>query len=68
MEESAEAAADEEIEINPPVFRLRQVNKLSHSILSNVNVCINNQQINISDGLCAHKSSSSKYLEGTISD
>ena len=38
------------------VARVTYVNNIMHSIISNVEVYLNNQQIYNSNGLCAHKS------------
>ena len=51
-----------------PVPLVTHVNNISHSIFSNVEVYINNQQIYNSNGLHAHKSSNSNNFKGAISE
>ena len=50
------------------VARVTYVNNILHSIISNVEVYINNQQIYISNGLYAHKSYISNNNEAAISE
>ena len=50
------------------VARVTYVNKIMHSILSNVEVFINNQQIYNSKGLYAHESYISNNLKAAISE
>ena len=68
-ERKAEAKAEEEemAEKKAPVPLITHVNNILHSIFSDVEVYINNQQIYNSNGLYAHKSYISKF-KGTISE
>ena len=50
------------------VARVTYVNNIMHSIFSNVEVYINNQQIYISNGLYAHKSYISNNFKGAITE
>ena len=50
------------------VARVSYVNKITHSIFSNVEVYINNQQIYNSNGLYAHKSYISNNFKGAITE
>ena len=50
------------------VARVTYVNNIMHSIFSNVEVCINNQQIYNSNGLYAHKSYISNKFKAAISE
>ena len=50
------------------VARVTYVNNKMHSIFSNVEVCINNQQIYNSNGLYAHKSYISNNFKAAISE
>ena len=59
-----ETGNDEEEE----VARATYVSNLMHSIFSNVEVCINNQQVYISNGLYAHKSYISNNFKAAISE
>ena len=61
---SRERDGEEEI----PVPLVTQVNNILHSIFSNVEVYINNQQIYNSNGLYAHKSFISNNFKGAISE
>ena len=60
-----ETGDDEEEE---EVARVTYVNNIMHSIFSNVEVYINNQQIYISNGLYAHKSYISNNFKAAISE
>ena len=61
-----EAKAEEE---DPaPVFLVTHVNKILHSIFSNVEMYINNQQIYNSNGLYTHKSYICNIFKGAFSD
>ena len=62
--EEEETAEDEEA----PVPLVTHVNNILHSIFSNVEVYINNQQIYNSNGLYAHKSYISNNFKGAISE
>ena len=62
--EEEETAEDEE----SPVPLVTHVNNILHSIFSNVEVYINNQQIYNSNGLYAHKSYISNNFKGAISE
>ena len=64
-EDSDEDSDDESVE---PVMPVTHVNNIMHSIFSNVEVYINNQQIYNSNGLYAHKSYISNNFKGAISD
>ena len=59
---------DEVDEEEEEVVRFTYVNNIMHSILSNVEVYINNQQIYNSNGLYAHKSYISNNFKGAITD
>ena len=50
------------------VTRLTNVNNIMHSIFSNVEVYLNNQQIHNSNGLYAHKSFISNNFKAAISE
>ena len=69
-EHKQEAKAEEEktAEEEAPVPLVTHVNNILHSIFSNVEVYINNQQIYNSNGLYAHKSYISNNFKGAISD
>ena len=54
--EEAKAEKEETAEEAVPVFLVTHVNNILHSIFSNVEVYINNQQVYNSNGLYAHKS------------
>ena len=60
-----ESGEDEE---EGEVARLTFVNKIMHSIIANVEVYINNQQIYNSNGLYAHKSYISNNFKAVISE
>ena len=62
---STETGDDEEEE---EVARVTNVNNIMHSIFSNVEVYINNQQIYNSNGLYDHKSYISNNIEAAISE
>ena len=62
-----DAAIDEADDTNS-VPILTYVNNIMHSIFSNVEVYINNQQIYNSNGLYAHKSYNSNNFKGEISE
>ena len=61
-------AKEEETADEEPVPLITQVNNILHSIFSNVEVYINNQQIYNSNGLYAHKSYISNNFKGAISE
>ena len=61
-------AAEEETADEEPVPLVTHVNNILHSIFSNVEVYINNQQIYNSNGLNAHKSYFSNNFKGAISE
>ena len=61
-----ETGDDEEEESE--VARVTYVNNILHSIFSNVELYINNQQIYISNGLYAHKSDISINFKAAISE
>ena len=62
-EEEETAEAEE-----APVPLVTHVNNILHSVFSNVEVYINNQQIYNSNGLFAHKSCNSNNFKGAISE
>ena len=66
--EEAEAEEEETAEEDTPVPLNTHVNNILHSIFSNVEVYINNQQTYNSNGLYAHKSYISNNFKGAISD
>ena len=66
--EEAEAEEEETAEEDAPVPVVIHVSKILHSIFSNVDVHINNQQIYNSNGLYAHKSYNSSNFKGAISE
>ena len=66
--EEVKAEEEETVEENDPVHLITHVNNILHSIFSNVEVYINNQQIYISNGLYAHKSYISDNFKGAISE
>ena len=68
--EHEEEAKDEEGETSeePPVPLVTLVNNKLHSIFSNVEVYISNQQVYNSNGLYAHKSYTSNNFKGAISE
>ena len=57
---------DDEEEDEVP--RVTYVNNIMHSIFSNVEVCINNQQIYNSNGLYAHKYNNSNNFKAAIAE
>ena len=61
-DKKADAADDNEVPL------ITHVNNIMHSIFSNVEVYINNQQIYNSNGLYAHKSYISNNFKGAISE
>ena len=69
-EHKQEAKAEEEqtAEEDAPAPLITHVNNILHSIFSNVEVYINNQQIYNSNGLYAHKSYTSKNFTRAISE
>ena len=68
-EHKEEAKAEEEGTADEkPVPLVTHVNNILHSIFSNVEVYINNQQIYNSNGLYAHKSYISNNFKGAISE
>ena len=66
--EEAKAEEEETAEKEAPVPLVTHVNNILHSIFSNVEVYINNQQIYNSNGLYAHKSYISNNFKGAISE
>ena len=65
-QEEARAEEEETVEEQAPVPLDTNVNNNSHSLFSNVEVCINNHQIYNSNGLHAHKSYiSNNFKEAT---
>ena len=67
-EQPTDAAVNDEEDDTNSVPLLTYVNNIMHSIFSNVEVYINNQQIYNSDGLYAHKSYNSNNFKGAISE
>ena len=68
-EHKEEAKAEEEETVEEEaVLLVTHVNNILHSIFSNVEVYINNQQIYNSNGLYAHKSYISDNFKGAISE
>ena len=65
-EADEEATAEEEQEA--PVLFVTHVNNILHSVFSNVEVYINNQQTNNSNGLYAHNSYISNNFKGALSE
>ena len=61
-------AEEEETAEEEPVPLVTHVNNILHSIFSNVEMYINNQQIYNSNGLYAHKSYISNNFKGAISE
>ena len=66
--EEAKTEEEETAEEDDPVPLVSHVNNILHSIFSNVEVYINNQQIYNSNGLYAHKSYISNNFKGAISE
>ena len=66
--EEAKAEEEETAEEEVPVHLVTHVNNILHSIFSNVEVYINNQQIYNFNGLYAHKSYISNNFRGAISE
>ena len=66
--EEAKAEEEETAEEEAPVPFITHVNNILHSIFSNVEVYINNQQVFNSNGLYAHKSYISHNFKGAISE
>ena len=66
--EEANAEEEETAEGEAPVPLVTHVNNILHSIFSNVEVYINNQQIYKFNGLYAHKSYISNNFKGAISE
>ena len=66
--EEAKAEEEEMAEEESPVPLVTHINNILHSIFSNVEVYINNQQIYNSNGLNAHKSYVSNNFKGDISE
>ena len=66
--EEAKAEEEETAEDEAPVALVTHVNNILHSIFSNVEVNINNQQIYNPNGLYAHKSYVSNNFKGAISE
>ena len=65
--EETKAEEEKSAEEEAPVLFVTHVNNILHSIFSNVEVYINNQQIYNSNGLYAHKSYNSNNFKGSIS-
>ena len=66
--EKAKAEEEETAEEEAPVPLVTHVNNILHSVFSNVEMYINNQQIYNSNGLHAHKSYISNNFKGAISE
>ena len=66
MSEEAKAEEEETAEEDAPVLLVTHVNNDLHSIFSNIEVHINNQQIYNSNGLYAHKSYISNIFKGAV--
>ena len=66
QKEEAKAEEEETVEEDAPVPLITLVNNILHSIFSNVEVYINNQQIYNSNGLYAHKSYISNNFKGAV--
>ena len=66
--EEVKAEEEETAEEDDPVPLVTHVNNILHSIFSNVEVYINNQQMYNSNGLYAHKSYISNNFKGAISE
>ena len=66
--EEAKAEEEEKLEEEAPVPLITHINNILHSIFSDVEVYINNQQIYNSNGLYAHKSYISSNFKGAISE
>ena len=64
--EEAKAEEEETAEKDAPVPLVTHVKSILHSIFSNVEVYINNQQTYNSDGLYAHTSYNSNNFKGAI--
>ena len=64
--EEAKAEKEEMVEEEAPVPLVTHVDNLLHSMFSNVEVYINNQQIYNFNGLYAHKSDNSNKFKGAI--
>ena len=62
-----ETGSDDEEEEEEEVARVTYVNNILHSIFSNIEVYINNQQIYNSNGLYAHKPNISNNFKAAIS-
>ena len=62
------ADEEKEKEEDSPVPLVAHVIKFLHSVFSNVEVCINNQQVYDSNGLFAHKFQFSKIFKRIISE
>ena len=63
-----ESGTDDSDEEEEEVARVTYVNNIMHSIFSNVEVYLNNQQIYNSNGLYAHKSYISNKFKAAISE
>ena len=68
LKEEAKAEEEETVEGDVPGPLVTHVNNILHSIFSNVEVYINNQQIYNSNGLYAHKSYISNTFKGATSE
>ena len=66
--EEAKAEEEETAEADDPIPFVTQVNNILHSLFSNVELYINNQQFYISNGLYAHKLYISNNFKGAISE
>ena len=66
--EEAKAEEEETVDEDAPVPLVTYVNNILHSLFSQVEVYINNQQIYNSKGLYAHKSYISNKFKGAISE
>ena len=68
QKEKAKADEDKTVEEDAPVPLVTHVNNILHSIFSNVEVYINNQQIYNSNGMYVQKSYFSNNFKGAISE
>ena len=64
--EEAKAEEEETVEEDAPVSLVTHVKNILHSIFSNVEVYINNQQVYNSNGLYAHESHICNNFKGAI--
>ena len=66
--EEVKAEGEETAEEDAPVSLVTHINNSLHSVFSNVEVYINNQQISNSNGFYGHKSYISSNFKGAISE